>query len=157
MSFLIQLAFISMLNWSQDVVVDVRLSPAGSFKAQTQSLRGFAQKKGTEFYAENILVDVRTLKTGMSLRDKHLKERLEAEKFPNAKLVKASGKDGKGAATLEIKGQQINVKGTYSVEGKMLKATFPIHLPELKISAIRYMSVGVKDDISVTVKVPLQQ
>ena len=151
-----QILLFAFLSHAQEVVIDVALTPAGSFKAQTKAVQGVAKKKGAEITAENILVDVRTLKTGMSLRDKHLKERLEADKFPFEKLISASGKDGKGKGILEIKGKRIEVNGAYSIEGKILKATFKVNLPALQIKDIRYMSVGVEDTVELTVKVPLQ-
>jgi hypothetical protein len=117
---------------------------------------GFAYKTKQGIAAENIKVDANSLKTGMSLRDKHLKERLMTDKFPVIRLVKASGQDGKGTATLEIKGIQIDTQGTYKVTGSQLIAQFKLKLPDLKITNVKYMNVGVEDEISLEVKVPLR-
>jgi hypothetical protein len=138
------------------VEVDVKLSPAGSFKAQTSDVSGFAYKTKDGIAAENVLIDLRNISTGIALRDKHTKEHLLVEKFPKAKLVKAVGKDGKGTARISIKGVEKEYAGTYKVEGDKVIATFPVHLPDLKIEGVRYMGVGVKDEVNVKIELPLK-
>jgi hypothetical protein len=135
--------------------VDVTLSPAGSFKGECDKVTGTAYKTADGVAAENVSVDLRTLTTGVSLRDKHTKEHLMVEKYPEAKLIKAIGKNGKGEALVEIKGVKKKVTGTYTVAGDMLKATFPIHLPDLDIKGIRYMGIGVKEDVTINVNLPI--
>lgn len=141
------------------VDVDVTLSPAGSFSAKTKKVSGKAfriSKGGKEIIqAKNINVDISSITTGITLRDKHLKERLLSDKFPTAKLLKAKGQNGKGIALLEIKGKKIKVSGTYTIKDDVLKASFPIKLPSLDITDVRYMGVGVKDTVTVNVTVPV--
>lgn len=139
-----------------NVGVDVTLSPAGSFKAETDKVQGFAYKTANGFAAENVVIDMKTLRTGVSLRDKHTKDHLKVAQFPQAKLVKAVGANGKGEAIVEIMGQKKKVKGTYKVEGNKLKAQFPMHLPDLQITGIRYMGVGVKEDVMINIELPIQ-
>ncbi len=135
--------------------IAVTLSPAGSYKAETPSVKGTALKhKDGSVTAKEIIVDLSTLKTGIGLRDKHTKERLKADKFPTAKLLEAKGKDGKGEATIEVMGKQKKVSGTYKIEGNSLVSEFPMSLAELDIKDVRYMGVGVKDQIVVTIVVP---
>ena len=150
------LVFVSQHVLAGAVAVDVTLSPAGSFKAETESVQGFAYKTATGIAAENVIIDMKTLKTGVSLRDKHTKEHLLVEKFPQAKLVKAVGKDGKGEAIVEIMGKKQRVKGTYTVVGNTMKAQFPIKLSDVDIKGIRYMGIGVKDDVVINVDLPIQ-
>jgi hypothetical protein len=141
---------------SANVGVDVSLSPAGGFKAETDKVQGFAYKTPTGIAAENVLIDMKSLKTGVSLRDKHTKEHLLVEKYPQSKLIKAVGKGGKGEAIVEIMGKQQKVKGTYTVEGNLLKAQFPVNLPDVNIKGIRYMGIGVKDQVMINVQLPIQ-
>lgn len=138
------------------VVVDVKLSPAGSFKAETSKVQGHAYKKGNGVAAENVLIDLKSIKTGIGLRDKHTKERLMVDKFPHAKLIKAEGQGGKGTATIEIKGIKQEVSGTYKIQGNMLQASFPVNLSNLDIKDVRYMGVGVKETVMINVNLPLQ-
>jgi polyisoprenoid-binding protein YceI len=139
------------------VEINVALSPAGKFTATTANVKGFAQKTGDAIVAENVLVEVNTLKTGVSLRDDHLKKRLSTDKFPIAKLIKATGKDGKGKALIEIKGMQKEVTGTYEIKGNEMIAKFPMQLKDLDIKDVRYMSIGVKDEVMVQVRLPIKQ
>lgn len=143
--------------FAQSLEIDVQLSPAGSFKAVTKKIKGFAKKSGEQVSAENVLVDLRSLSTGIGLRDKHLKERLQVEKHPVAKLITAQGKGGKGTATLQIKGQKKEVSGTYKVSGSQLSAEFPMKMSELSINDVRYMGVGAKDEVKVTIVLPVKE
>lgn len=138
------------------VTIDVKLSPAGSFKAETAKIKGTAKKTADGVFAENIEVDIQSLKTGVELRDNHLKDRLLVKKYPKAKLINAQGKNGKGTATVEIKGIKKQVKGTYKIIGKALQAEFKMSLAALDVKNVRYMGVGAKDEINITVTVPMK-
>ncbi|MCB9073783.1 MAG: YceI family protein [Bdellovibrionaceae bacterium] len=159
--FLFPILVLSFLLHNQSVFangsveIDVKLSPAGSFKAQTKKVQGRAYRNGDDVVAENIIVDLKNLSTGVGLRDKHLKEHLMVEKYPEAKLVKATGKGGKGVASLIVKGKNQKVEGTYKVKGDTLVAEFPMTLSATDINDVRYMGVGVKDEVIVHVNVPI--
>jgi polyisoprenoid-binding protein YceI len=140
---------------SASVQVDVGLSPAGSFKAETKKVKGTAYKTADGVAAENVIIDLKSLSTGISLRDKHMKEHLMVEKYPQAKLIKAVGKNGKGVATVEIKGKKQKVEGTYKIKGNSLIAEFKVPLAQLDIKDIRYMGVGVKDEVTIHTTLPL--
>lgn len=151
--------FYSCLAFSQSVVVDVTLNPMGDFKAKSSAVKGFATKAGDEFKAENIIVDLKTLKTGVELRDEHTQKHLGVKEHPEAILLKARGKGGKGVAKIKIKGIEKEVRGTYKLlnGGKQLEATFPVTLSDFDIKDINYMGVGVEDEVQVTVVVPVQE
>ncbi len=102
-------------------------------------------------------IDLRTITTGLTLRDKHTKERLRVDQYPSAKLVKAVGKDGQGEATIMVSGKTLEVKGTYKVDGQNLRAEFPMKLSQLDITGVRYMNVGVKDDVVVRIELPIKK
>lgn len=137
--------------------VEVKLSPAGRFAAQTEKVEGYAVKNADgSVKAENIVVDLNSLSTGIELRDKHTKEHLEVTKYPTATLIKAEGKDGKGKGTVSIHGKTQEVTGTYKIEGSNLKAEFNVNLPSIDIKKIKYMGIGVKDDVMVSVVVPIK-
>ena len=142
--------------FAQSLEIDVKLSPAGSFQAVTKKIKGVAQVSGGQAKAEGVLVDLKSLSTGISLRDKHLKDRLNVEKFPVAKLIKAEGKGGKGTATLEIKGQKRDVSGTYEVKDGKLRAQFKMKMSDLGINDVRYMGVGAKDEVTVSIELPIK-
>lgn len=138
------------------VAVDVTLTPAGSFQAKTEKITGTAYKTPDGgVAADNVMVQLNTLTTGIELRDKHTRKHLDADKFPMAKLINARGKDGKGTAVIEIKGKKQQVNGTYKVEGNTLKASFRVHLPDVNITGVKYMGIGVAEDVTVNISLPM--
>lgn len=139
------------------VEIDVKLSPAGSFKAKTSAVKGVAKQKGNAVISNQAMVDLRTLKTGIELRDKHLKQRLLTDKHPVAKLVSAKGKDGKGEAMISIMGKQQKVSGTYTTKGKFLVSEFKMKMSDLGINDVNYMGIGARDEVVVRVTVPVEQ
>ncbi len=149
--------FISVSAQAQSLGIDVTLKPAGSFTAKTSKVKGFAYQNGDTVTAENILVDLRSLDTGIALRDKHLKERMMVQKYPVAKLVKASGKGGKGKATLQIKGTTQEVEGTYKIADGKLEAEFKMLASKIDITGVKYMGVGVSDEVVVHISVPVKE
>ena len=153
-------AVVSSAAYADDgpgVVADVSLTPAGDFKAKMDDVKGEAVQAGDSFTADKITVNLNSMKTGLPLRDKHGKEKyLEVAKYPEAVLSKASGKGGKGTGMLKLHGIEKAVTGTYKVEGKMLTADFPIKLSDFGIVGIKYMGVGVDDDVKIHVTVPIK-
>lgn len=140
------------------MVADVTLNPAGDFKAKTNEVVGEATVEGDTVKADNIVVKLNKLATGMPLRDRHGKEKyLEVAKYPEAVLTKAVGKGGKGKGMLKFHGVEKEVSGTYKVEGGKLKAQFPIKLSDYNIKGINYMGVGVEDEVKVMVEVPVKK
>jgi len=139
-------------------VADVSLTPAGDFKAKMDDIKGEAIKKGDTFTADKIVINLKTLKTGLPLRDKHGKEKyLEVDKFPEAVFSNAVGKDGKGTGKLKLHGIEKDVAGTYKTDDKFLYAEFPIKLSDFGISGIKYMGVGVDDAVNVHVTIALKK
>lgn len=142
--------------FAASIEVAVTMNPAGSFKVTTNAVKGSAIKTPTGFIAKDIIVNLKTIETGVSLRDKHAKEKLNVEKYPQAKLLKAQGKNGKGLAIIALKGKKLKVKGTYKIKGQNLTCKFKMKLSELDVTNIRYMGIGVQDEVEVTVNVPVK-
>jgi polyisoprenoid-binding protein YceI len=138
------------------VTVDIKLSPAGSFKAKTSEIKGHVVKKEGKYEAQEISVDLRSLKTGIALRDEHTQKHLETAKFPEANLIMALGENGKGRGKIKIRGIEKEIEGSYVEQGGKLKAEFPLKVSDFNITGIRYMGVGMKDDIKVEVLVPIK-
>lgn len=147
---------ISTAAMAQSVVLDVVLNPMGDFKGKTSDVKGQAVVNGDEVSAENIVVNLKTLKTGVELRDKHTQKHLETEKFPEAVLLSAKGKGGKGTGKIKIRGIEKDISGVYKVEGKALKAKFKLKLSDFGIEDINYMGVGVEDEVTLAVTVPVK-
>lgn len=146
----------SSLVFASSASVDIKLSPAGKFTGKTSEVKGFIKKVGTKFIGENIVVNLKSIKTGLSLRDEHTQKHLGTAQHPEAVLVKAEGENGKGTGIIRIRGIEKPITGTYEIKGKELMAAFPINLSDFKIEGIRYMGVGVKDQVVIKVNVPVQ-
>lgn len=141
---------------AQSASVEVILNPMGDFKGTTAVVKGFATQKGDEVVAENIIVNLKALKTGLALRDKHTQKYLETSKYPEAVLLSARGKGGKGVGKIKIRGIEKDISGTYKITGKKLQAKFKLNLSEFGIKDISYTGVGVEDEVTVTVVVPVK-
>ncbi|APR84442.1 Putative secreted protein [Minicystis rosea] len=105
-----------------------------------------------------ITVPLGNLKTGIELRDKHTKDYLEVDKYPNAKLEvpRASLKfDGEGDAKgkLTIHGQTKDATFHYSAkksgDAYDIKGSTKVNMNDYGIKTPTYMGVGVKPDVDV--------
>lgn len=151
------LSVCSSISLAQEAVVDINLRPAGSFKVKSTDVKGFATLKGDTVTAENINVGLKKVETGIGLRDEHTRKHLEVEKFPEATLVSATGKGGKGEGKVKIHGVEKTVSGTYKIEGGKLLADFPIKISDFGITGIKYMGVGVQDEAVIHVNIPVKK
>jgi polyisoprenoid-binding protein YceI len=152
------ISFILILSFgvgAQEASVSVKLKPAGSFVGKSSEVKGSVVQKGDEVEASNIVVTLTNITTGIKLRDEHTRKHLEVEKFPEAVLVSAKGKGGKGDGIIRIRGIEKPVSGTYKVEGGKLLAEFPIKFSDFGITGIKYMGIGVDDNGRINVTVPV--
>ncbi len=140
-----------------DLKIFVTLTPAGDFVAKTTAVKGVVvEKTDGSFIAENIEVDLNSVKTGISMRDDHMKEKyLDTKTYPKAILKKAVGKGGSGVGVLNIKGKDVNVKGTYKKEGNHLVSEFTLKLADVGIADVNYKGVGVDEEVKIEIAVPI--
>ncbi len=152
----ITILFSANFAGAENIEFTIQLSPAGKFVAKTNDVQGFATKKESGYIAENIIVDLKNLKTGIQLRDQHTLDKLEAKKFPQIKLIKAEGNDGKGSGTIEIRGIQKPIEGTFEINNNKLTAEFELKMSDFEIKGIKYMGVGAKDTVKVKAIIPVK-
>jgi hypothetical protein len=139
-----------------EVSIGVELNPMGSFEATSNAISGTAKKKGNQFIAQNVILDLTTLDSGIELRDKHMKEEyFETKKFPKAVLIKAIGRGGKFAGILMVRNVKTKIKGTFKISGKVIEAEFATPMSAYKIKKASYMGVGVENLVKVKVKIPV--
>jgi hypothetical protein len=141
---------------SKGVTIDVGLSPAGSFQITSSKVKGNLSKTGGKIGGKNISVSVRSMKTGIELRDDHMQKRLEPKKYKKIIIEQAIGAKGNGVAIINVKGIKKKIKFVYKEIGSLVKATFKLSLKDFKIKDLRYMGVGVEDEVKVTALVPLK-
>ena len=153
-----------------DVHVICPMTIGGSFEAKTTALSGSvtASASGSPAYDGSVAVDLRTLDTGIGLRNEHLRENyLEVDKAPGFDMATLSEIDLKGfspdapegkgsfAGSLTLHGVTKTVTGTVDVRqagaGLRVKASFPVNLSDYSIRKPRYLGIGVKDIVQVEV------
>jgi polyisoprenoid-binding protein YceI len=157
-----------VMNGSITVVCP--LTVGGNFEAKTEAIDGNLTLNPDRPGAVDgaIVVDLNTLKTGIELRDEHMREKyLEVQRGPeysqakidNIRLegfdparpagkVKFTGvltlhgmtRDLSGAANIKQAGKNINVE-----------ASFPLKVSDFDIPSPTYLGVGVRNQISVAV------
>ena len=153
-----------------DVRILVPLKPGGAFEAKTSALSG-ALTPGSSRPLEvagEIELDLTTIETGISLRDRHLRENyLEVSRgqgFDKAVLSKIVLSEGDGAgfrgktdfsASLLLHGVTGPVAGKGEIldaaSGVKVEAEFVLTLTDFGIEPPQYMGVGVSDRLVVKV------
>lgn len=147
------------------VVVVCPLTVGGGFEARTQAVTGevslAADQPGSLGGA--LSVDLRTLTTGIGMRDRHMKETyLQVENGPGFEKatiedIKIEKLDGKTTfnGTLVLHGERRPVTGSATLErkdgGYKVQAEFPVRVSEYKITKPTYLGVGVRDEITIKI------
>jgi len=144
-----------LLSYAEGTIqISVKLTPAGSFVAKSDRLKGDLTRSGSEFTSQKMSVSIDSFKTGMSLRDEHFYKHLGYESQPKALLsgLKASG--GKGTGSLELNGVKKDIQFTYEEKDSMMVANFEVNAADFKMPHAKYLGVEVNDVVSVEVRVP---
>ncbi len=152
------------------VQVVCELTVGGTFEARTKAIAGQVSTDpgGTGAVNGIVTVDLRTLETGIKLRDSHLRDRyLEVGKSadyamatlknirlqqwaPNELPLKTLFR-----ANLTLHGVESSVAGVAEISGGAgnlkLQARFPVHVASFGIEPPMYLGVGLKDDVVVNV------
>jgi len=153
-----------------DVRVICPMTIGGSFEAKTAALKGsvITRANGSSTLDGSLEVDLRTLDTGIGLRNEHLRERyLEVNKgtgFDTATLsaidlagLSPAALDGKGSFTglLTVHGVAKTVSGAVDfrrvASGLHVTASFRLNLMDYGIAKPRYLGIGVTDTVQVEV------
>ncbi len=148
------------------VVVVCPLTVGGGFEAKTEAITGSVSVGSDQSLAVGgaLAVDLRTLKTGIGMRDRHMKDNyLEVEKGPSfgtATLedIKIDKLDGKTSfnATLVLHGERRSITGSATLErrgdgGYRVQAEFPVKVSHYNITKPTYLGVGVQDEIRIKI------
>jgi hypothetical protein len=149
------LVFSNAYAAKKGISISVELSPAGSFEIKGK-VKGKVKKSGAGFSAKKLSFKVKRLKTGMDLRDKHTKEKLEYKKYADVVVTDAKGSGGKGTGTINVRGKKQKFNFSYKEVGKYVQAKFKLSLKSFGFSGINYMGVGVKDKVTVTATIPVE-
>jgi polyisoprenoid-binding protein YceI len=133
----------------------------GGIKIEGQTAQLEFKEKAEEW---EIVVALDTLTTGLSLRDRHMKEKyLETPKYPKAELVVrkselrppsgGSSSEGKAPAILKLHGRQKEVSIGYRVRrasnGYVVNGTIRLDMRDYDVATPSYLGVSVKPDVEV--------
>lgn len=137
------------------VTVFVELSPAGSFEVTGNRFRGGKlAKSGGGFAVTSLSVKSKDLKTGLDLRDEHMRKRLGEEVI----IHQAKGLGGSGKGMIEINKVKKEFNFSYKpATDKLLEVTFQLKLTDFNITDVNYMGVGVKDNVKIKALVPISE
>lgn len=133
------------------VTLNVKLSPTGSFQAVSKKLKGKLEKTGDGFKADTISVSIESFKTGIDLRDEHFWKHLNSTKTPKASLKNLLAKSGTATADLEVNGITKPINITYKEEGANVKANFTTDASLFGLPKASYLGVGVENNVEVEV------
>lgn len=101
-----------------------------------------------------ITVKLDNIDTGMSLRNKHTKEDLEADKFPTATLKIARsglkfGGSGDAKGQMTIHGTTKDVSIHYEHSGDHVKGTTRINVGDFGVKPRSYLGISIKNEVEV--------
>ena len=147
------------------VVVVCPLTVGGGFEAKTEAVSGQVSLGADQPGALDgaLSVDLRTLKTGIGIRDRHMRDNyLEVEKAPgfetatieDIQIEKLEGKTTFNG-TLVLHGERKPVSGSATIArqggGYSVEAEFPVKVSEFNIAKPTYLGVGVQDQIKIKI------
>ena len=154
-----------------EVRIRCPLTVGGSFDATTSAISGrlVQTTSGAASYAAELVIDLTSLDTGINLRDRHLRDTyLEVERgddFATARLsglqleralpAGAARHETRFSAELLLHGVRRPVAGEAELRlsnaGVEVRASFSVLLPEFNIDSPRYLGIGVRDEVRITV------
>ncbi len=133
------------------------LNVDGSFKGFIGDIK-FDEGKGGSIEAS---VDVATVKTGIDMRDEHLRkeEYFDAKKFPkikvkSTKITFVKGTEYVGDFDLTMKGVTKSIKIPFTYEGGVLKGSFKINRMDYKVGG---SSWTLSDDANIIVSITTEK
>lgn len=129
------------------ITLNVELSPAGSFQATSETMKGELVKKNGVLLSDKISIDVESLKTGIDLRDEHLWKHMNSKKHQQAVLTELKGKDGLAMAQLEVAGKKRPVQIQYHEEGSTIVGKFKVLAHDFNLPKAEYLGIGVNDEV----------
>lgn len=154
-------AFVLVASFSafagNKLALNVELSPAGSFQATSDKVKGnIVKQKDGSISADKLSVSIKSMKTGIDLRNEHFWKHLNAEKHPKVILSDIKGKDGKATGQLEVSGIKKLIDITYTEQGSDINAKFSVKPSIFKLPKAQYLGVGVEDLVQGEVTLPFK-
>jgi len=128
----------------------IELSPVGSFEIKGKRVKGHITKAGSSYTADKISISVKSLKSGIDLRDEHMLKRFTSKKII---VTEAKGSSGKGECYIEINGIKKKTLFTFKDSGSKALIQLSIKLSDFKFKKLKYLGVKVQDMVKIKAKV----
>ena len=138
-----------------------------TYTGASDQLEGIVDLNADTLYFE---LPLKSIKTGISLRDQHMRDALEVEKYPktrfSGKIIDGFPQKGetvqtsvRGDYTIHGVTKQIEITGTIKwQDGQLLiKGSFPVKITEYDIEPPTVMFMSVYDEHEIRVDVTLTQ
>ena len=155
-----------------EVRIRCRMTVGGSFDAVTPSLSGTLRREGpgTGAYRGELRVDLATMDTGIELRNGHLRDSyLELDRGPDFLHAVLSGiavdepppdrpgrHETRFSGALSLHGVRRPIEGEAELRRRngriQVEARFSLSLDEFDIPPPRYLGIGVRDVVRITVR-----
>jgi polyisoprenoid-binding protein YceI len=158
---------------AKNVVKFISDAPVEDFEGVTSKIDGYLKhigsslNEGSELYFE---VDLRTLDTGIGLRNRHMREEyLHTDKYPYAKFSgtivsvrdAGSSRTANVKGTMDIHGVKKSMEVTTSLSttstGMRAKVSFIVKLTDHKIEVPKFMFLKISEDMKLELDVYLKK
>ncbi|MFO0671607.1 MAG: YceI family protein [Polyangiaceae bacterium] len=149
------------LGGASDAKVEVVAKGPGGLNIVGRSGALTVKDDGTNVVVE---VPIAPIKTGIDLRDEHMKKHLEAETYPTAvltvpraalKFPAGGAASGDAQGSVQIHGQTKTVSFHYDADKKGgaigVRGSMNVAMSDFGIKTPKYLGVGVSNDVAVTV------
>jgi len=131
----------------------IELSPVGSFEVKGKRVKGHITKTGPNYTADKISVSVKSLKSGIDLRDEHMLKRFTSKKII---ITEAKGSSGKGECYIEINDIKKKTSFTFKDSGSKALIQISIKLSDFEFKKLGYLGVKVQDIVKIKAKIDIQ-
>ena len=164
------LASSSFILFMLPLGADAKLASQGasseaSFTAQGPAGLRIVGKTGGVIMTEDagsahVRVPLGAMTTGIALRDRHMRERLQVDKYPNAELVVpvsalkvAGGQTANGTMTIHGQSRPVVVRYDAKRDGNVIHVagTTAVNMNDYGIETPSYLGVTVKPDVQIAV------
>lgn len=163
-SFLIYAVEYNVEKSPRNLVKFISDAPMEDFEGTTSSIDGYIKWDGDDLTSKSDLyfeVDLRTLDTGIGLRNRHMRDNyLHTDRYPYAsyrgRVIKADKKDNNsysvttdGKMTIHGVTKPMKLDGTMTYErnGFRIKSNFSIKLTDYKVEVPRLMFMKISEKI----------
>lgn len=154
-SIIIILILSSNSLWAHKLKVLGTLSPYGSVEIYSTEIDGeiFYKNGSKEIGALDLSVPVKSLDSGIALRNEHIHKYLNQKKHPEILMSDLSIKGGKGQGKITINGVTKKISFVVKESKKRFHTVLKLNTQKFKLAKAKFFHIGVDPDIKVFVDI----